>query len=72
LPEGGQEVLRAMSADQPPTLAYAYAQGDRITLASNTEGGPFGLSPSSLLGLPNAFAIQHVMQEAMSGKEAKH
>lgn len=66
-----QQALKSMGANTPPTLAYAYAQGDRIVLASNTEGGPFGLSPSSLLGLPNAFAIQHIMREAMSGKDAK-
>lgn len=68
LPEDQQQALKSIGASTPPTLAYAYAQGDRIILASNTEGGPFGLSPSSLLGLPNAFAIQHIMSEAMSGK----
>jgi FecR protein/Protein of unknown function (DUF3352)/Putative zinc-finger len=71
LPEGQQQAMRSIGAATPPTLAYAYAQGDRIVLASNTEGGPFGLSPSSLLGLPNAFAIQHIMHEAMSEKTAK-
>jgi hypothetical protein len=69
--EEQQQALKSIGASTTPTLAYAYAQGDRIVLASNTEGGPFGLSPSSLLGLPSAFAIQHVMQEAMSGKDAK-
>jgi hypothetical protein len=69
--EEQQQALRSLGSSTPPTLAYAYAQGDRIVLASNTEGGPFGLSPSSLLGLPNAFAIQHIMHEAMSGKNAK-
>ncbi|HEX8139807.1 MAG TPA: FecR domain-containing protein [Pyrinomonadaceae bacterium] len=69
--EEQQQAVRSLGASTPPTLAYAYAQGDRIVLASNTEGGPFGLSPSSLLGLPNAFAIQHIMQEAMTGKNAK-
>ncbi|HEY6189097.1 MAG TPA: FecR domain-containing protein [Pyrinomonadaceae bacterium] len=71
LPEDQQQAIRAMGANAPPTLAYAYAQGDRIVLASNTDGGPFGLSPSSLLGLPNAFALQHIMHEAMSEKNAK-
>ncbi|HYY57941.1 MAG TPA: FecR domain-containing protein [Pyrinomonadaceae bacterium] len=71
LPEDQQQAIRALGATQPPTLAYAYAQGDRIVLASNTEGGPFGLSPSSILGLPNAFAIQHIMHEAMSEKNSK-
>jgi hypothetical protein len=72
LSEQERQATGALAASTPPTLAYAYAQGDRIVLASNTEGGPFGLSPASLLGLPNAFAIQHIMHEAMSEKNAKH
>ncbi len=68
--ESGRKAVAEMAAGMPPTLAYVYAQGDRITLAANTEGGPFGLSPASLLGLPNAFAMQHIMTEAMGGKNA--
>ncbi len=68
LGEEQQKAIAAFAADSQPTLAYAYAQGDRITLAANTEGGPFGLSPGSLLGLPNSFAMQHIMMEAMEGK----
>jgi ferric-dicitrate binding protein FerR (iron transport regulator) len=64
-PEGQRGKLAAAAAAMPPTLAYAYAQGDRITLAANTEGGPFGLSPDSLLGLPNAFAMQNILSNAM-------
>jgi hypothetical protein len=71
LPKEGQEALQAMAQDAPPTLAYAYAQGDRITLASNTEGGPFGLSPASILGLPNSFALQHILMEGMGKKSGK-
>lgn len=71
LPKEGQEALQAMAADGQPTLAYAYAQGDRITLASNTDGGPFGLSPASILGLPNSFALQHILMEGMGKKAAK-
>ncbi|HEX5709189.1 MAG TPA: FecR domain-containing protein [Pyrinomonadaceae bacterium] len=58
----------AAAAEMPPTLAYAYAQGDRITLAANTEGGPFGLSPDSLLGLPNSLAMQNILMNAMGEK----
>ncbi|HEY1402907.1 MAG TPA: FecR domain-containing protein [Pyrinomonadaceae bacterium] len=68
LNEDQQKAIAAFAANSQPTLAYAYAQGDRITLAANTEGGPFGLSPGSLLGLPNSFAMQHIMMEAMEGK----
>lgn len=66
-PESQRGKLAA--AEMPPTLAYAYAQGDRITLAANTEGGPFGLSPDSLLGLPNAFAMQNILLNAMGEKD---
>jgi hypothetical protein len=66
--EDQRKALAAFAADTPPTLAYAYAQGDRITIAANTEGGPFGLSTSSILGLPNAFAMQHILMQAMGGK----
>ena len=50
-----------MAADMPPTLAYAYAKGDSITFAANTEGGPFGLSPATLLGVPNSLEMQHIL-----------
>ncbi|HEX8189786.1 MAG TPA: FecR domain-containing protein [Pyrinomonadaceae bacterium] len=66
-PESRRGALAA--AGMPPTLAYAYAQGDRITLAANTEGGPFGLSPDSLLGLPNSFAMQNILTNALSEKD---
>lgn len=70
-PESQRGALAA-AAGMPPTLAYAYAQGDRITLAANTEGGPFGLSPDSLLGLPNAFAMQNILMNALGeGDEPK-
>ncbi len=65
LPQEQQQAIRAMAADMPPTLAYAYAQGDSITLAANTEGGPFGLSPASLLGAPNALEMQHILLQGM-------
>ncbi len=69
LPQEQQQAIKAMAADMPPTLAYAYAQDDHITFAANTEGGPFGLSPASLLGVPNSFEIQHILQQGMHGKK---
>lgn len=66
----GQE-LGSIDANSPPTLAYAYAQGDRITLAANTEGGAFGLSPASLIGLPNSFEMQHILMNAMGDKDVQ-
>lgn len=69
LPQGPQQALKAMAADMPPTLAYAYAQGDSITFAANTEGGPFGLSPATLLGMPNALEMQNIIQQGMHEKK---
>ncbi|MEP6636650.1 MAG: FecR domain-containing protein [Acidobacteriota bacterium] len=68
LPKEQAEAIKAMAADMPPTLAYAYAQGDSITFAANTEGGPFGLSPATLLGMPNSLEIQHILQQGMGRK----
>ncbi len=67
-PQEQQQAIKAMAADMPPTLAYAYAQGDSITFAANTEGGPFGLSPATLLGVPNALEIQHILQQGLKQK----
>src|SRR5262245_62294494 len=35
LPAGPQQAVKAMAADMPPTLAYAYAQNNSITFAAN-------------------------------------
>ena len=69
LPSGPREAVSAIAADMAPTLAYAYAQGDSITFAANTEGGPFGLGPATLLGMPNALEMQSIIQRGMSGKK---
>ena len=68
LPEEQQKTIKAMAASMQPTLAYAYAFGDRIEFASNTEGGPFGLSPATLLGMPNAFELEHILGQGMRQK----
>lgn len=68
LTEEQRQKLGSIDANAPPTLAYAYAEGDRITLAANTEGGAFGLSPASLIGLPNSFEMQHILMNAMGDK----
>lgn len=70
LPQAQADAIKKMAADMPPTLAYAYAQGDSITFAANTEGGPFGLSPASLLGMPHALEIQHILSQGMKGKSS--
>jgi hypothetical protein len=64
-----RNAIAGMAANLQPTLAYAYAFGDRIEFNSNTEGGPFGLSPATLLGMPNAFELQHILDMGMHGKK---
>ena len=66
-----KQMLASIDPNAPPTLAYAYAQSDRITIAANTEGGPFGLSPASLIGVPNSFQMQHILSNAMGGKDVQ-
>ena len=71
LTEEQRQKLGSIDANAPPTLVYAYAQGDRITLAANTEGGAFGLSPASLIGLPNSFEMQNILSNAMGDKNVE-
>jgi hypothetical protein len=71
LTEEQRQMLGSIDANAPPTLVYAYAQGDRITFAANTEGGAFGLSPASLIGLPHSFEMQHILSNAMSDKNVE-
>src|SRR6185369_5221929 len=69
LPSGPQEAVKAFASQMQPTLAYAYAQGDSITFAANTEGGPFGLGPATLLGMPNALEMQSIIHRSMETKK---
>lgn len=71
LSEQQRQALGSIDPNAPPTLAYAYAEGDRITLSANTEGGAFGLSPASLIGLPNSFEMQHILSNAMGDKNVE-
>ncbi|MEW6736464.1 MAG: FecR domain-containing protein [Acidobacteriota bacterium] len=65
IPEDRRQSLKSLAANTPPTLAYAYAQGDRIIFAANSEGGPLGLSAGTLLGLPNSFGLQNILEKAL-------
>jgi len=69
LPSGPQQAMKAIAGEMAPTLAYAYAQGDSITFAANTEGGPFGLGPATIMGMPNALEMQHIISRGMGGKK---
>jgi hypothetical protein len=64
MPSGPQKAM-TMAAMMEPTLAYAYAYGDHMEVAANTEGGPFGLSPATLLGMPNAFELHNVLEHGV-------
>jgi hypothetical protein len=68
LPAEGQQTLTSLANDAP-SLVYAYAQGDRITFAANTEGGPFGIGPATLLGMPTAFQMNNIIEDAMREKK---
>jgi len=70
MPSGPKNAL-TMAATMEPTLAYAYAYGDRIEVAANTEGGPFGLSPATLLGMPNAFELHSILEKGIKGVSHK-
>ena len=60
-----RQSLAEFASDAPPTLAYAIAGKDSITIASNTDGGPFGLGPGAILGMPNALDMQHIIQSGL-------
>ena len=64
MPAGPKNAI-TMAATMEPTLAYAYAYGDHIEIAANTEGGPFGLSPATLLGMPNAFELHSILEQGI-------
>src|SRR5262252_5668456 len=66
LPAGPKNAI-AMAATMEPTLAYAYAYGDHIEVAANTDGGPFGISPATLLGMPNAFELHSILEKGIHG-----
>lgn len=69
LPSGPQQAIKSIASDMAPTLAYAYAQGDTITFMANTEGGPFGIGPATLLGMPNSLEMQSIIQRGMGSKK---
>jgi hypothetical protein len=64
MPTGPKNAI-TMAATMEPTLAYAYAYGDHIEIAANTEGGPFGLSPATLLGMPSAFELHSILEHGI-------
>ena len=69
--EQANQKLGSIDVNAPPTLAYVYANGGRISIASNTEGGAFGLSPATLVGMPNSFQMQHILMNAVGKNDVK-
>lgn len=70
MPAGPKNAI-TMAATMEPTLAYAYAYGDHIEIAANTEGGPFGLNPATLLGMPSAFELHSILEHAIKGASSQ-
>jgi hypothetical protein len=63
LPEGSQQALESL-ASSAPTLAYAYAYGDRIVVSLGSEEAGSILNPATWLGLPGGFAMQKMLEGA--------
>jgi hypothetical protein len=69
--EQDRQKFGSIDVNAPPTLAYAYSQGNRIVIGADTEGGAFGLSPASLLGMPHSFQMQEILMNAMGDKDVQ-
>lgn len=63
IPKEGQSVLQKLASDKA-ALAYVYSLGDRMILSLNTEDGPVGLTPSTLVGLNSGFLGEIFKQAA--------
>ena len=63
LPEEQRQSLTSLMSG--PVLAYAYAQGDRISFALNGEDGPVGLKPSNLIGMPGSFGLRNIIEHSV-------
>jgi hypothetical protein len=60
--------LETFSSSSKPTLAALYARDGQIVIACDTDQGPFGLSPSKLLGMPGSFEMREILEEGMQRK----
>ncbi len=59
-----QQALNALNTFAPPALAYVRADADTITVAAPTKGGPFGITPGTLLGIPSGgFSLQEIIEQ---------
>jgi hypothetical protein len=63
-----RQALAAFSSSSKPTLAALYARDGQIVIACDSDQGPFGISPSKLLGMPGSFEMRDVLEEGMQRK----
>ncbi len=57
LPEEQKQMMKSLGEGTPAMLAYAYSFGDRMVFSLNTENGPLGLTPGSLLSMPGQLML---------------
>jgi hypothetical protein len=59
-----QQALQHLAAESQPTLAYAYAEAERITVAGTGPGGPLGLGMNALTGAGGLASLGHALSVA--------
>jgi hypothetical protein len=69
--EQDRQKLAAIDMNAPPTLVYAYSQGDRITLAANHRGRCIRIKSGEFDRPPNSFQMQHILMNAMGDKNVE-
>ena len=58
----GKGMLQKLAGNKAG-LAYVYSLGDRMVLSLNTEDGPVGMTPSSLLGMGGGFGFGEILKQ---------
>jgi hypothetical protein len=66
-----KKAIGALRANAMPTLAYVYAEKDRIVLSANMDGGPFGFGASSMMGAPNMLDLHQLLSQATKAMPGK-
>jgi hypothetical protein len=59
-----QQALAQLADDAQPTLAYAYGEADRITVAGTGPGGPLGLGMNALTGFGGLASLGQALSVA--------
>jgi hypothetical protein len=62
-----RQALQQLAADAEPTLAYAYGEADRITVAGTGPGGPLGLGVHALTGAGGLASLGQALSVAAEG-----